>query len=266
VSASQARVARTLDLLTAGLGPVVQQAMAAEFGDGWVDVARQAFRNERMATVMARLEPSEWDAQALLTVMWDQWNAVFRHRLGLLERSLVSELRELRNRWAHQAEFSDDDLYRLIDSTFRLLRAVSASDLILRQLAGLKLDVLRDMFSRQIEEERARANARRDRLTEVALFVVSCFAVVVATLVSLAPRNPLAGMLLVAFTLLTFGYLIVQRLRRPVMTHGVHECPVCRKIIYTEVCPYCEAVPPPKFLLAKSKEPVPEQAESRQSA
>jgi hypothetical protein len=33
--------------------------------------------------------------------MWDQWNVVFRKTLGNAERSLVSELRDARNRWAH---------------------------------------------------------------------------------------------------------------------------------------------------------------------
>jgi hypothetical protein len=34
--------------------------------------------------------------------MWDNWNDVFRNVLGHAERSLVSELRDWRNKWAHQ--------------------------------------------------------------------------------------------------------------------------------------------------------------------
>ncbi len=48
--------------------------------------------------------------------MWNQWNDVFRKTLGQAERTLVSELREVRNRWAHQEPFSSDDAYRALDS------------------------------------------------------------------------------------------------------------------------------------------------------
>ena len=58
--------------------------------------------------------------------MWNQWNVVFRKTLGQAERTLVSELRDVRNRWAHQKPFSSDDAYRALDSAGRLLTAVSA--------------------------------------------------------------------------------------------------------------------------------------------
>lgn len=45
------------------------------------------------------------DPHFLLRVMWDHWNTVFRTVLGHAE-SLVSELREARNRWAHNDSFS----------------------------------------------------------------------------------------------------------------------------------------------------------------
>jgi hypothetical protein len=60
-------------------------------------------------------------------VMWNQWQIVFRKTLGQAERSIVSELRDVRNKWAHQNPFSGDDAYRALDSVSRLLTAVSAS-------------------------------------------------------------------------------------------------------------------------------------------
>ena len=48
----------------------------------------------------------EWDASGLLRLMWETLNDVFRHTLGFAERSLVSELRDWRNKWAHQERFS----------------------------------------------------------------------------------------------------------------------------------------------------------------
>ena len=39
---------------------------------------------------------------------------MFRRTLGFAERSLVSELRDVRNKWAHQSPFSSDDTDRAI--------------------------------------------------------------------------------------------------------------------------------------------------------
>jgi hypothetical protein len=241
VASENVRVARALDLLTEGLSPFVQREMSAVFRDNWVDVARGSFRNDRIAVVMAKLPPQEWDAQALLSVMWDQWNAVFRHRLGLFERSLVSELREFRNRWAHQGGFDDNDTYRVVDSVQRLLAATGSPVAPLDELERIKLDVIRDRLNEHVEENRQRSNPSRELAIEISLFVISCLAVVVSTVMTIVRENPVTGLILVAFTIVTFTYLIVQRVRRPPMIHSVHECRKCRKIIYSEICPYCTA-------------------------
>ena len=47
-------------------------------------------------------------------------------RSATRKRTLVSELRGVRNHWAHQRVFSGDDAYRALDSAARLLTAVSA--------------------------------------------------------------------------------------------------------------------------------------------
>jgi len=59
--------------------------------------------------------------------MWKTWHEVFKLTLGYGDRSLVSELREVRNRWAHQKPFSSDDTDRALDSAQRLLTSVSAT-------------------------------------------------------------------------------------------------------------------------------------------
>ena len=46
-----------------------------------------------------------WDAVALGKLKWVTWNDVFR-RLGFIERSLVSELQDGRNKRAHQERSS----------------------------------------------------------------------------------------------------------------------------------------------------------------
>ncbi|NMC03046.1 MAG: ATP-binding protein, partial [Chloroflexi bacterium] len=87
--------------------------------------------------------------------MWEQWNEVFKKTLGFSERSLVSELREVRNRWAHQEPFTTDDAYRALDSASRLLTAISAPQAA--DLEKMKLELLRLRFDEQVRGERRKS-------------------------------------------------------------------------------------------------------------
>ncbi|HUQ68954.1 MAG TPA: Swt1 family HEPN domain-containing protein [Planctomycetaceae bacterium] len=232
-------ISAALEILTDGLGPFFQVEMCRVYGYRWEQTLRSTLRN----TLQARSEPVVWDAYNLLTAMWEQWNEVVRQQLGLFERSLVSELREYRNLWAHQAAFTEDDAFRVLDTVQRLLAAVDVAPELLDRLEQLKFDVLREKLSRQIDEDRLRAEANREKVTEIALYGVGGATIIVTTLVSLVPRNPLAGGILCAFTVFTFVYLALKRWAAAAPQWGVHECRACRKIIYTEVCPYCEARP-----------------------
>ncbi|MBC8075181.1 MAG: hypothetical protein H7Y32_03820 [Chloroflexales bacterium] len=119
------RVGKALDLLQTGLAPFVEREMQAAHGKYWITKATEGWRNE--ITWGENDEPL-LDVAALLKILWDQWNDVFRRTLGHAERTLVSELREVRNKWAHQNPFSTDDTYRTLDSAQRLLSAVAAVD------------------------------------------------------------------------------------------------------------------------------------------
>ncbi|MBC7077776.1 MAG: ATP-binding protein, partial [Synergistales bacterium] len=96
----------------------------------------------------------DWDSAALLKVMWDSWNEVFKRTLGFAERSLVSELREWRNKWAHQQPFSSDDADRALDSAERLLLAVSAPQA--EDVRKLKLELRRRVYDEQVRNEKRR--------------------------------------------------------------------------------------------------------------
>src|SRR3990170_2298136 len=96
-----------------------------------------------------------WDTQALLTLVWEQWNGVFSKTLGRAERTLVSELRDIRNKWAHQEAFSTDDAYRALDSATRLLTAVSASEA--DDVEKMKMELLRVRFDEQVRTEKRRS-------------------------------------------------------------------------------------------------------------
>ena len=146
------RVGKALDLLKAGLGPFVDREVKGALESRRLDAFK--LRDYAEDPVLANKPTSEWDVAGLLRLMWATWNDVFRTILGRADRSLVSELRDHRNKWAHQESFSSDDAYRALDSVGRLLAAVSApqSD----ELERLKMELLRVRFDEQARGERRR--------------------------------------------------------------------------------------------------------------
>jgi predicted AAA+ superfamily ATPase len=144
------RVGKALDLLNQGLYPFMKRELKAYYGDTWFEQASANLREYQMPRKGGGNE--HWDTQALLSVMWDQWNVVFRNVLGKAERSLVSELGDVRNKWAHQEPFSTDDTYRALDSVQRLLTAVSAADQA-SEVERQKQELLRIRFEEQARKE-----------------------------------------------------------------------------------------------------------------
>ncbi|MBM3792128.1 MAG: ATP-binding protein, partial [Acidobacteria bacterium] len=145
------RIGKALELLNQGLFPFVEREMKAQFGDRWQQEAQASTKDELFPSRKQTQLP-RWDTHALLSVMWNHWNDVFRKKLGHAERSLVSELREVRNRWAHQESFSTDDTYRALDSIQRLLTAVSAEEA--EEVDRQKQEILRTRFAEQARQER----------------------------------------------------------------------------------------------------------------
>ncbi len=132
------RVGKAMDILRDGLAPFVGR----ELKD----------KNAAEGTAAPSKPLSEQDVAGLLKLIWDNWQLVFRNILGNAERSLVSELRGWRNKWAHQESISSDDAYRALDSASRLLAAVSAPQS--EELDKLKMELLRVRFDEQTRGER----------------------------------------------------------------------------------------------------------------
>ena len=143
------RVGKAMELLKSGLGPFAERELQNVYKDR---AAAQAVRFIADDRLNAKLPVAQWDAAALLKLMWESWNDVFRMTLGHTERSLVSELREHRNKWAHQHKFSSDDTYRVLDSAGRLLAAVSAREA--DEIEKMKTELLRLRFDEQARQER----------------------------------------------------------------------------------------------------------------
>ena len=150
---NQERVGKGLELLRAGLAPYVEREVQEAVRAGAVNM--ETVRRFAEDPLLKNKPIAEWDAAGLLKLMWDTWNEMFRKTLGFAERSLVSELREWRNKWAHQDPFSSDNADRALDSMERLLTAVSAPQAA--EVNRLKMELRRLVFDEQVRNEKRKA-------------------------------------------------------------------------------------------------------------
>jgi predicted AAA+ superfamily ATPase len=149
------RVGKAMELLREGLLPFVERELKTEYGEEtWFEETKRTLTQQQLKFVEKKGKP-EWDVAMLLTVLWNNWEKVFRKILGRGDRSLVSELTDARHKWAHQQAFSTDDAYRVMDSIGRLLTAVSAPQST--ELDKMKMELLRLRFDEQVRGERRKA-------------------------------------------------------------------------------------------------------------
>lgn len=81
-------------------------------------------RNPNWDVALSQLEGktySKSDVQTHLVMLTQRFEQIFKPHLSYMARTYANELREFRNSWAHQAAFSADDTYRMLDSAERLL-------------------------------------------------------------------------------------------------------------------------------------------------
>ncbi len=154
------RVGQGFELLAQGLAPYVDQRMTAAGGAGggnWIALleARDQARTGGGARSFELTDPS-----FQLRVLTEEWR-VFKDSLSRVEQSFASELRDTRNKWAHNAAFSGDDTYRALDTIERLLVAIGAA---------APADEVRRLRS---EHQRVSFEAETKRLVRVQESVVS---------------------------------------------------------------------------------------------
>ncbi|TVR02140.1 MAG: ATP-binding protein [Desulfovibrionales bacterium] len=147
------RVGKAMELLRQGLGPFVEREVQARIKTGAVNMETiRRFADDPMLTSKPIVQ---WDASGQLRLMWETWNDIFKYTLGFAERSLVSELRDWRNKWAHQEPFSSDDADRALDSMARLLAAVSAPQA--DAVGKMKMELRRLIFDEQVRGQKRKA-------------------------------------------------------------------------------------------------------------
>lgn len=122
------RVNKGLDLLRSGLLPFVIKEMKEGHKSYWQEAAVLSFPEGHPSR---DLGPDQWDVQALLLILWKNWNGTFNKTLGFAEKAIVSELMEIRKRAAHQNKnnvFDTDDAFRALDNVERLLSAIAVPE------------------------------------------------------------------------------------------------------------------------------------------
>lgn len=125
------RIGKGLEVFREGIAPYILRELKASYGANWysrgsaaltgtvgIDASRKKGSDEEKYALL--------DVQALLSIAWSEWNQVFQVKLGHTGRTYVSELRDVRNKWAHQQAFTLDDCHRALDTMGRLLQMVSA--------------------------------------------------------------------------------------------------------------------------------------------
>jgi predicted AAA+ superfamily ATPase len=150
------RVRKALDLLKDGLAPYVERELRAAYRDQWENVVT-SYQGRPMSSAAVQASVASLDTTALVGLMLDHWDAVFKQKLGPFERSLLHELRQARNRWAHEEAFTTDDTYRALDNAARLLGAISVGD----QVTEVEREKQELMRLRYDEQARAVASAAR---------------------------------------------------------------------------------------------------------
>jgi hypothetical protein len=146
------RIGRGLELVRRALLPYAERELKAFYGQlWWHDGVENALKGNIGAEARGSTDEERFaalDAQALFFIMWDNWNQVFHAKLGHIGRTYISELREVRNKWAHQQAFTAEDAYRGLDTMQRLLEMVSASP----EAASIQTSA-REMMRQRLEEE-----------------------------------------------------------------------------------------------------------------
>ena len=150
--ANTERIARSLDLLRDGLQPKCEETWQGFYGDDWLNIVNGKLHNPER-------QPSTSDSAFLFKCMKVTWNEVFGHGFPPAIRSLVFELAEVRNTWAHQRSFNTDDTARALDSMERVLEAFGNSEQR-GAIRNLRRDLMRQMFDEESRSERRKTAAK----------------------------------------------------------------------------------------------------------
>ena len=142
-TSNRARVSRAIEIVADALVPWIEDVIAPKLPPGvaWIDVLAE--KDGRSGKTYS---PSDLQCQLrLITERMGDLGFLFNGILSRGEQNLAGELRDIRNKWAHNTAFSADDTYRALDTAERFLRAVNAP-VQADEVGAMKRDALRSAF------------------------------------------------------------------------------------------------------------------------
>ena len=89
------RVGKALEIFRNGIAPYVEREVKSAVQSG--ALSPQAVKGFLDDPMLADKPIGQFDVSALMKLMWDTWNDVFKRTLSFSQRSLVSEVRTFRN-------------------------------------------------------------------------------------------------------------------------------------------------------------------------
>lgn len=118
------RIDGALAALQEGLNPFVAQHLQGSYRNGWIARAKLSVRDGTFA--VDRSGNPRFDVTALCSIILDNWDDVFGRIFGKAERKLVHRIRDVRNDFAHQQDFTLDRTIGALEDIESLLNAVGA--------------------------------------------------------------------------------------------------------------------------------------------
>ncbi|WP_083403522.1 DUF3320 domain-containing protein [Curtobacterium sp. MCBA15_016] len=147
-------VGAALRVAVAGLEPFVNDVLQPRISSGarWPQLIQLL---DQQKHGRSNTQYDEHDLQVVLRALTEKLPQLgFPFDLDHNGRRLAGELRDVRNRWAHNAVFDEADTYRALDTTVRLLEAVGADE-----QAAMATELRRTFQSSMAERTATRATA-----------------------------------------------------------------------------------------------------------
>lgn len=118
------RIAQALNLLQKCLRTFVEERMRSEYKERWLEKVRLSLADFRASYTGG----VNLDVQALIRILTDKQHQVLYNALSPRERNYLHELRDVRNRHAHQSVFEERDVERALDTMELFLKAIRSPE------------------------------------------------------------------------------------------------------------------------------------------
>ena len=149
------RIDRGFALLSEGLLDLVDPIMTDAFdSEDWPTRMAEADARKHGGRVRTL---AKTDPQVQLRAI-TEWGRSFAGALSRSQQAYASELREVRNLWAHGEQFKSEQVLRALDTMGLLLRAANAPDSA-ADVEAIKQELQRTMLSKQADSEYRRRAA-----------------------------------------------------------------------------------------------------------